>query len=143
MNQMIEIEMEKLIGEHFLSGVEVNAYPIQNIGEHFLDCNSISFILDGVVYTAIENPEDGYRCSMDKLIIDNIKIRNTFEPVKVLVRKSPSEHSDILDFVDIKNGKTILLVGTENIDDYYPCFVSNFLLENMSINEKESNGGGE
>lgn len=44
------------------------------------------------------------------------------------------EVDDILVFVDVKNGKEILKVGTGNTDDYYPYCVLEYTPENLSCN---------
>ena len=51
-----------------------------------------------------------------------MEVKNTFPAVK-------------LELLDCKTGKTVLEVGTENTDDYYPCFVANWSPENMACNQ--------
>ena len=129
-------ELKNLIGEHLLSGVDTYSKKIAvesyyNFGE---DCNCISFVLDSVTYTAIENPSDGYRSSMKKLEIDNVVVKNTFPPIKVVGRMKPNDDygvNDVLEFINLENGKTVLEVGTSNVEDYYPYFVANFYPENL------------
>lgn len=64
------------------------------------------------------------------------EISNSFPAVRVLARKKPDGDyvNDVLEFVDVETGKIILEVGTDNTDDYYPCFVGYFSPENMSSN---------
>ena len=94
---------------------------------------------DGVVYTAVEDPSDGYRSSMEKLFVSpNDDVRNVFPPCRVLARKKPDDRwggkNDTLELIDIATGKVVMEVGTDNSDDYYPSFVSAFWPENMASN---------
>jgi hypothetical protein len=59
----MKIELENLIGEHLLSGVD----NIQVDETEPID--AILFILDGVTYMAIEDPDDGYRSMLAELKI--------------------------------------------------------------------------
>lgn len=102
------------------------------------DASCIRFRLDGVVYIAVEDPDDGYRSYLDEIMIGD-KITNQFE--KVLVRGKYRERNDggncsIIQFFDQLTNLVVLEIGTENTDDYYPYFVANFSPENMSINKK-------
>ena len=132
---MKEIKLEKLIGKHVLTGVDLYNKEIKNMYDNdFEDAECISFVLDGITYTAIEDPNDAYRSSLDKIGISKHKIKNLFPPVRVLVRVRPddvTEEFDALEFLNIANGKIILTVGTGNTGDYYPYFISEFIPENM------------
>jgi hypothetical protein len=134
----ISMELEGLVGEHVLSGVDTGNEKVkESYGEGFEDCNVINFILDGVVYTAIEDPEDGYRSCMREIAVSDKKITNIFPGQRVLGRMRGTqggEENDVLDLLDMKTGKIVLSVGTGNINDYYPYFVSEFTPENMSAN---------
>lgn len=47
--------------------------------------------------------------------------------------------NDLLDFIDCKNGKVFLTVGTKHVNDYYPVCVFEYNPELLSINQgKES-----
>ena len=131
---MRTIKLEKLIGKHLLSGVDTYAKKITDKNDYNfgVDANCISFILDGITYTAVEDVDDGYRSSMKKLGVDTVVVKNTFPKTEVLVRmKSDSDYqvNDILEFINTKNGKIVLEVGTDGTDYYYPCFVANFYPE--------------
>ena len=125
-----EYILEDLAGrEYMLSGVDF-------MNEDVASC--IRFILDGCVCIATEDPEDGYRSSMKNIAIYDYpsmvtEIKNRFEPVRV-VAKHDGESADILFLTDKITGKLVLEVGTQNIDDYYPYFVSEFRPENMATN---------
>lgn len=108
-----------LCGIHKLSGVET--------GE-----DSIRFILDGVAYEAVEDPDDGYRSYMGELNITDKRIRFTFSPVEVLCSMNNDE--EILEIRDTNNGETILRLGTDYSDSYYPQCVFNWMPEKMACN---------
>jgi hypothetical protein len=133
------IEFASLVGKHLLSGVDETNRQVKK-WDFFENCQCINFVLDGKTYTAIEDPQDGYRSSMEKLILSDDVVSNTFEPVEVLVvhrtqSEGYSSNCDILDFFDTQNGKRVLVIGTDNNEDYYPAFVANWIPENLSINE--------
>jgi hypothetical protein len=128
-----------LLGEHLLSGADQGEMVVKTEYSSE-DSATLNFIIDGVGYSAIEDPSDGYRSDMRGLIrIDHRKIKNQFSPVKVVGRKRPqSRHGgedDVFEFIDTHNGKTVLAFGTENIDDYYPGFIGEWTPENLSTNE--------
>lgn len=140
------IELQSLVGEHVLTGVDFSNVSIkEEWGCDFDDCQVMNFILDGMAYSAIEDPDDGYRSAMRELrVLEDSVVTNTFAPVKVVGRyqsQHGSEYSefvdrdDILELIDASTGLVVLRVGTENFDDWYPCFIAEFTPENMSINQ--------
>jgi len=137
-----EVEFGALVGAHELTGVELWALSSRyDADDRFEDAESISFVLDGKIYTGIEDPNDGYRSSMERLFESkNIEMENTFAPVAVVgMIREKDEHgdaSDILELVDAKTGKVVLAVGTGNTDDYYPYFVATFNPKNMAVNQQ-------
>jgi hypothetical protein len=141
------IEFTSLVGKHLLSGVDETNRKME-MWHGFEDCQFINFVLDGKTYTAIEDPEDGYRSRLDKLILSDDTVSNIFAPVEVIVsHRTRSEgytsECDILDFIDAKNGKRVLEIGTDNTDDYYPMFVAYWHPENMAINENVPDQSGQ
>lgn len=133
------VPFESLVGEHELDAVDESTEQVKAYyGDTFEDANCIRFRLDGKVYTGIEDPSDGYRSSMEKLFASFDEMKNVFPPVKVLARiRTEYEYggkSEVLQLLDVKNGKVILEVGTDNEDDYYPSFVSSWKPENMAVN---------
>lgn len=132
------VELDSLVGEHELDAVDTYSERIKQYGSHFEDCNIIRFRLDGKAYTAIENPDDGYRSSMESLFVsDNEPMKNIFPPIRVVGRKQENSRwgiNDVLELVDTVTGEVVLAVGTENTDDYYPCFVGSFWPEAMATN---------
>jgi hypothetical protein len=127
------IEWDSLVGEHELSGVDRYNAEIQGYwGAR--NAEAISFTLDGITYTAVEDENDGYRSAMDRLSRSDVVLKNTFPPVRVIARMAPSdrwETHEVLELINPKNGQTVLKVGTGNVDDYYPYFVATFNPENL------------
>jgi hypothetical protein len=124
------IEMDGLLGAHLLSGVETDYIEFKD-PESYSDqdkVNVIRFILDGVSYMAVEDPEDGYRSCLGRIFI-GVEVKNVFDPIEVLcVKKEEKQHDpcDILQMINPLISKVIVEFGTDYSDDYYPSFVSSF-----------------
>lgn len=134
------MQLEDLIGEHLLSGVEFGVIPKSERGEYaYEDANTMTFVLDGRAYCVVEDPSDGYRSCMEDIREGSIEaVKNVFEPVRVLARmREKGEYGstcDVLELIDIVTTKVVLEAGTDNSDDYYPSYVANFTPENMVVN---------
>lgn len=131
------VDLDVLVGLHKLDAVDEASEKVKRYEwSDEEDCNTISFRLDGVVYTAVEDPSDGYRSSMDKLFVDSREMNNVFPSVQVMAKRKANDGrtNDTLEFIDSVTGKVVLEVGTDNSDDYYPWFVSCFTPENMATN---------
>lgn len=118
------MELNDLIGEHKLSGVDFDTID---------DAQVMYFKLDGINYGIVEDPEDGYRSSMKELIVTFKPIKNIFTPIPVYARMLDSEDNYILNIYDKINTKLVIEAGTKDISDYYPSFVARFTPENMTI----------
>ena len=125
------MELKELIGMHKLSGVNLNTTKIR--GENV---NSIAFKLDDITYLAVEDPSDGYRSYMDNLEITENTISNEFEAIEVMCRMSDVADDNVLEMYDAKTTLTVLRIGTENTDDYYPYCVFEYKPENMILNKR-------
>lgn len=130
--------LSDLVGKHILSGVSIG-YAEKNELDNDSPV-SVDFILDGKNVSVIEDPDDGYRSSMREVTVDRngFACTNLFDAISVLgMRRADDQFgtNDVIDFIDISNGKIILSVGTGNTDDYYPYFVSSWIPENMFVNE--------
>jgi hypothetical protein len=137
------VELKDLVGEHVLDAVDFSNEQVRTWGDNFEDAQVIRFRLDGICYIATEDPDDGYRSSMQDIVIAEVaSMANTFPPVRVVCRHRTegrySNEDDILEFIDMETGKVVLEVGTDNSDDYYPSFVACFKPENMHINDISS-----
>lgn len=128
------MELKDLVGEHLLDSVDFSNEQVKTWGDEFEACQVMRFRLDGKVYTATEDPDDGYRSSMSQITVGDWWMTNVFTPVRVVGRhRTVYEYggsSDVLELVDVGTGKTVIEVGTDNDndndDDYYPSFVANF-----------------
>jgi hypothetical protein len=122
------VTLEDLAGKHILDGVD--RLPSERMR---LPANIFSFRIDGKVYTAVEDPEDGYRSSMGELYVsDDDKISNSFAPCEVF---GCLAGRDILELIDCETWKVVLRVGTDWYDEYYPTFVDEWYPQNMAANK--------
>ena len=121
-------------GTHFLSGVDFNTLEQPYDDE----ATSMSFILDGQTYTALEDSEDGYRSCLAGLFqFPGTLVKNTFTPVQVTARPMPDgdDKNEVVEYV-LENGQTVLSFGTEGYDDYYPMCNLHFNPEVMGPKEE-------
>lgn len=109
------MNLKDFVGTHMLSGVDRE--------DDTNDAQAFRFKLDGKIYRALENPDDGYRSMLDTITLSRVKMTNTFSPVKVKCAMSVEDHRDVLQMRD-PSGRLILEVGTDYSDDYYPIFVA-------------------
>lgn len=134
-------DLSDLQGKHNLSGWD------ETVSKQFYEwsspCDGVCFILDDVKYQIYLDEADGYRSYCSELESDqSVECKNTFIPVEVLcIHKERTDGlcdygSDLLEIYDINNGKLIATIGTKYTDDYYPCGITEWIPENMSINEK-------
>ena len=133
-------ELTDLIGAHALTGVDMSTERMETWASsgRFEDCNVINFTLDGITYTACEDPDDGYRSSLRYLRQSDEPTKNQFAPVRVVGRmKENGSHEvhNVLQLVDVLTGGIVLEVGTGNADDYYPYFVGSFYPQEMAPNK--------
>ncbi len=108
-----EIDLEILCGKHKISGVSQNEYSNQ-------DGNSMTLTIDGVNFTFIENPDDGYRSTFDKVIIGVVIPSTTFSPVKVDIRYIDDTFYGLEIY---HNNKLLAQIGTDHGDSWYPWCV--------------------
>ena len=81
------MELSELTGKKTLDAVDFKEESIKSYGDHYENCSVCRFRLDGVIYCAVEDPDDGYRSSMQELVIDEDgSMTNEFQPVEVLCR---------------------------------------------------------
>jgi len=134
-NGTLKMELNDLVGEFTLTGVDRDTTQIKsNYSNDFENSQVFSFILDGVTYSVVEDPGDGYRSSMRHLIVETYQVKNTFQPIEVVAKyfgTNNDENCDILKLYCKKSNKLLLQAGTDNIDDYYPYFVSEWHPENI------------
>lgn len=116
---MRNIELSDLVGEYILTGVrEEQGYERS---DHYTKC---SFTLDGVTYQADEDPSDGYRSYCSTVVATDLPAIQNYE-VPVICTHS-SEGEDILTIKNNESGETILRIGTDYTDHYYPRYVCDY-----------------
>lgn len=115
------------IGKQKLSGVE-------SCGSSYCECYRV--IVNGVVYSFEENPDDGYR-SYCELFLDTTpisQIKNRFPEQAVNIEYCDDGGNEFYVFKNIDTGEVILKVGTVDYNDYYPVARFEWHPENLPIN---------
>ena len=126
------MKLKDLVGNKKLDAVEV-----QSMAGFYGDCNLIKFRLDGIVYCAMEDVEDGYRSSMGYItVLDSDDVKNIFPAIDVICTYNGEYDSDLLVIYDAETRWVVLEVGTDRADYYYPFFVASFFPEAMITNKK-------
>lgn len=126
------MELKDLVGKHELSGLDTFIKKSETYYQD--DATGYRFILDGITYCVIENPDDGYRSYLGNLDTTTDKVDYTFPPQKVIGKMKEDRKTDVLELYDIVTNKLVLEIGTDNYDDYYPCCVMCWYPENLAIN---------
>lgn len=134
------VTLSDLVGAHEFSGIDFYAET------EVSHAQVIRFVLDDIVYTAIEDPCDGYRSMLESLEVaesgvvkSGVVVLNTFRPHWVEARMSIEPHEDVLIFYDRFTGLPILTLGTSMINSYYPSFVCDYQPSNLMDNHLLSN----
>lgn len=97
----------------------------------FYGVDNTRFKLNEIVYQALEDEDDGYRSHLGSVeVVQSSKDVFYRSPLaKVRVEKAPDRENyeqEMWRLVDVKDGHTWLVIGTENTDDYYPWFVFDY-----------------
>jgi len=134
-----DILFDDLLGVHKFSGIQFTSYRDEGCYCEGANINCCLFKLDGNVYVAAEDPEDGYRSCLNGVYrTRDMKLETEFEPINIcghIFGEQDGHKCDIMELIDIKTGKAVLEFGTDYTDDYYPCYVATFYPENMSLNK--------
>lgn len=136
------MKLEELAGRvYLLDAVDWGVRPMKRYydGNETYDTNYIRFRLDGVVYEAYEDDNDGYRSCMADLLVTQEPMNNVFPSAVVQADMAPEKDTYgaqdyLLDVRDLLTGELVLQVGTHNTDDYYPSFISNWNPKGLAIN---------
>ncbi len=103
------------------------------IGEDFLfyGVSNYMFKLDDVVYEAVEDPIDGYRSCMEEIrvVLGTSAKSEPFyrEPITIVqVEKDDGACCTGYKLEDVEHDHVWLRFGTNDADDYYPCFYFNY-----------------
>ena len=98
----------------------------------FYGAESQAFMVDGVVFEVLCDPDDGYRSHMAGVLARKPKDYNFYKKsfATVRIEKISVEERDAgsvermhgYQLIDVKDGHVWLIFGTEWYDDYYPMF---------------------
>ena len=136
--------MELKDGIYSLIGVDEVEVPTGWYDYNGETSDGIAICLDGVTYVAYADPDDGYR-SYGCFEPSNIEIHNTFPPQKVRLTNIEWDGCDedgwrsagsIIKLSNPTDNSTILEVGTDHSDSYYPYSIFSWHPENLPINKK-------
>jgi len=122
--------MSSYEGNHILTGVQET--------EEFTD-----FVLDGVTYRASIDESDGYRSYMrDIEVVDHELARHHQFPGQAVTveEKFPVSIENNFQGIEIRDQSTngvVLLLGTDCCEDYYPQAISQWMPENLAVNQEK------
>lgn len=137
------MNLKDLVGYHIFSGIETGTREILKWGR-YEDCGYIKFILDGITYMALEDPNDGYRSYMEELKVVNESCKNKLPYISVYCKHRSTtrenNEADLLEFYDESNDQCFLTIGTEDTDDYYPYCVLRYNPEKLAVNAETKEG---
>lgn len=129
-------------GKHKFSGIDQYMRP----GDYSYDYEGYYIVIDDTVYAFECDPDDGYRSYGNLYIPKNISIndiKNRFPSQDVIItwhsRENKDGHKHFYSIVDAETRKTILEIGTDYTDDYYPIAICHYYPENMVIKQQQSN----
>jgi predicted NAD-dependent protein-ADP-ribosyltransferase YbiA (DUF1768 family) len=135
-----KVELKDFVGKEFdLTAVSTAEVVANDKYGDFANASTITFTLDGVTYQAVEDPSDGYRSSLREIFICDTEPANRFpaQRVKATWKEPGSYDNDTVEFRSVASDLIVMEVGTDHVNDYYPCFVSNFEPKNMDINRTD------
>ena len=129
-------------GKHEFSGID----PFQYQDEYGQTHDGYYVIIDNVVYAFEIDHDDGWRSYGEIYIPEKISvhdIKNRFPAQEVIIMQHHGRHIDenkqFYSIIDVVSGKTILEIGTDYTDSYYPLAICHYYPENMAINQQQSN----
>ena len=133
-SQQQTVNLEDLVGEHMLSGVEISTEPGHDTSQY--NAIVVKFVLDGITYKAVEDPSDGYRSYCRDIVICKDKILNMFPKHKVIGKMNTDKKTNhIIEFYDAATKGVVLEIGTSYTDYYYPYSVIHWTPENLELNQ--------
>lgn len=118
---MATVDMATLVGKTFdFHGIDGNVFVLGAGGAV-------------TAYEALEDDNDGYRSALDHVEVVDASKRIYFRTPVARVRVEDMERFNPYDddtehpfqgwrFVDVEDGHVWLVIGTDDYDDYYPCF---------------------
>lgn len=131
------LHLEDFEGQHFLSGVEFDSTDPRSWSDEN-KANRITLVIDDIPFGFVEDPNDGYRSSMECVELSDAEVKNIFEPVLLDFTYWNEEYHDLLvahlPNIHEKSLETaVLQVGTDHTDSYYPCYVDYWSPEKLHL----------
>lgn len=93
----------------------------------------LQFRIGDLTFEAVEDENDGYRSSLDEVKLINKNIRPTFRE-EVTIQSCDTGYFNGIQLVNTI-GKAVLVIGTDNYEDYYPVFVFDYQPLNLTQNQ--------
>lgn len=128
---------DKLCGEHVLRTINTEV-------RHPFDENAkgVAIDLGDICAFVFEDPSDGYRSAANAPLIAECDLyyfgtSPDYMQIPCLIRRwTESEYGtpEGIEIIDRRNGKTILRLGTDNSDDYYPSFTCDWRPQDIAEN---------
>ncbi len=124
MNPTNTISLSTLVGDGFLTAVDLgDVHPDKHP-------SLIRFCLNGRTIEAVEDPQDGWRSSMEYVRISDTLCRpETYFPIVKVIGKMVD--TDEIEFTHADTGKVIVQFGTDDSDSWYPYWTAVFHKENL------------
>jgi hypothetical protein len=122
-----EVEMSFFAKKVFV--LDGRAEYVRNDAEH------AAIRLNGVWYDFAENPEDGYRSSLRRIVKLAVQPPNAVPFPKVWVAAWVDDEEDMLRLYE--DGVEVGAFGTDQGDGYYPTFLGNLDISLLSFNRKK------
>lgn len=89
----------------------------------YLCTTANSFQLGSIIFEAMEDEDDGYRSSLDYVMIRKIDQIRGGKLADVIVESRDTHEQFGWRLVDVKDKHIWLEIGTDNSDNYYPSFI--------------------
>lgn len=129
------MQLSDLVGRHRLSGIE---YGKKRLTRRWGgDAQYIRFCLDGTVYEATEDPDDGYRSYLSELETVDKAPKIKLPDCPVICKLEDKPNTDVLVMLDAVSKRKVLSIGTDYTEDWYPCCVFCYNPENLWCNHKQ------
>lgn len=125
-----------LIGIHKLQGIEeIFNYQMIGIFGDEITTNAFIIRLDDINFVFAQDPSDGYRSYLSD--VETTEQKPKYILPDILVRIEPSEDFNGIYIVDTITNSTVLELGTDYSDDYYPCCIMRYYPENLYVNSRD------
>lgn len=129
------IEFKDLVGNHILQGVEqINNYKFETVWGDIADTNATIIRISNKNYVFIDDPSDGWRSYCRDILETDIIPKYSIPDAKVRIEMSNRSAFVGINIIDETTNLTVLEIGTNYSDDYYPCCVMSYTPENLSFN---------